>query len=118
HTSFSRDWSSDVCSSDLPSGELVRVLRAAIRQAHDLQQLADSTRTLIARKTRQAEGDVFLNREMREQRQILKHHTDVAPLRRQGPAGLRKHRALRPNRSGIDRFEPCDTSKGRRLAAS
>src|SRR5690606_39537161 len=28
HTSFSRDWSSDVCSSDLP--ELLRVVRVAV----------------------------------------------------------------------------------------
>src|SRR6266511_5231821 len=31
HTRFSRDWSSDVCSSDLPLGRGARILRAAVQ---------------------------------------------------------------------------------------
>src|SRR6266700_5140256 len=40
HTRFSRDWSSDVCSSDLPGGQVAQ--RLALAERSDLQDLAAS----------------------------------------------------------------------------
>jgi len=69
----------------LPAGELVWI---AVRQTGETDQLEDGGDSRAgAFGPGKAEGDVGRDVEVREQRQVLEHHTDVALLGRDEPAG-------------------------------
>jgi hypothetical protein len=64
-----------------------------------------------------AEGDVAPDRQVREQREVLEHHADAAPLGRHvAPAGAAHDAAVDCDAAGSDALESADAAQGRRLA--
>jgi len=59
-----------------------------------------------------------LYREVREQRVVLEHHADAAPLRRQHHAGAGHEYAVQPDASGAQCLEPGNAAQHRSLAAA
>ena len=72
----------------LAAGELVRMAVRLVLQAHELER-AQRPVTIAAPA---AEGDVALDREVREQRVVLEDHPDPAPLGRD-PAAVPRDRS-------------------------
>ncbi len=69
----------------LPARELARIARCQVPKLHERQHLGDALARFFARELGahpQRESDVVRDRHVREQRVGLKHHADVALVRR------------------------------------
>ncbi|MNO58997.1 hypothetical protein D3C76_495740 [compost metagenome] len=89
---------------------------AQLVQLHQAQQVVDDG--LALGMLADAEGDVVLHAQVREQRVVLEHHADAALFRRQGEAGAGDHFAVQRDLAFLHRFEAGDGAQGGGLAAA
>ncbi len=102
----------------LAAREFMRIMVALSTQADGGQQFTHPDPALTAVKASQAESDVGRNRQVREQRVVLKNHADMPLLRWQAATGTADAAALHTNLAGGDVLKTGDTAQQRRLAAA
>ena len=100
----------------LPARKLGDRAVGKARQVHHLQQFVDALGLLFARRAADAQrvGDVVADRQMREQRQRLEHHAEIALVRRHRRDVL----AVEHDRAAGRLFEAGDHAQQRGLAAA
>src|SRR5690606_33642032 len=94
----------------------MRIIAGAVGEADAGQRLADAQVGLAARKACKAEADILADRHMREQRVILEHEADAAPLRRDEELPTAHAPAGNLNLSGNRPLKPGDDTQEGRLA--
>ena len=100
----------------LPAGQLPRIPPRQPLQLHHLQHLGGAPGNLLARALPhlQPKRQIAAHRQVRKQRVVLKHHANIAPLRRQaGHIG-----AIKQNRPAIHRLKAGNQLQRRRLATA
>nr|BFE71521.1 hypothetical protein GCM10020092_048220 [Actinoplanes digitatis] len=100
----------------LPAGELAGQLAGLVLQVHQAQRLVDPAADLRAGYPAhlEAERDVAADRQVREERVVLEHHAEAAPLRRQHV----EPRLVLPDAAAGQRQQPGQAVQRRRLAAA
>src|SRR5690554_5479430 len=96
----------------------MRIARLEACKPHRGKALSDDEAGFFLRAFRQAEGDVLRNSQMREERMVLKHHTEGTLLRRYVASRRRQHSAAEIDAAFLEPFEPCREPQKRRLAAA
>src|SRR5690606_35088333 len=86
--------------------------------ADELEQLRHARAPLGRAPAADAEADVRLDRQVTEQREVLKHHADTAALGRHGAARHGKLDAVERDPAFREGLEPGDPAKHSRLAAA
>ena len=102
----------------LAAGELVRIRVAAAGQADEREHRRDALARGGIRAAAETEADVAGNGQVREQRVVLEHHPDAAPLRRGQAARFRHHDAVQRDPPAGQGFETGEAAQHRRLAAA
>ena len=95
--------------------ELVREAVRVLRQADQAEQLRDALAALAAAN---AEADVLLDAQVREERVLLEDHPDPARVRRHEDAGAEDGAALDRDLAGVGALEARDEAEQRRLPAA
>jgi len=98
------------------SAELATILEAQVGDT--IQYVLTPAETAGAAGAAQAEGDVLLDGQVREEREVLEQHAYAAPLRRERRSALARHLAVDPDAALADWLEAGDAAQGRALAGS
>ena len=100
----------------LTAGELLRIARLEAVELDEAQRLGDAARALRPADPphAQAKGDVLGDGQMREQREVLEHHAEIAAIGRR----LRHVAAADEDVALGGELEARDEAQGRRLAAT
>ena len=96
----------------------MRIAFGVIFQTDQPQQITHPPPPFPPPPIAQAEADIVGEGQMREQRQILKHHADPPLFRRQGPTDPAQFAPLQMNRTPLERFETGDGAQQGGLAAA
>ena len=99
----------------LAARELVREAVRVLRQADEAEQLRNALAALAAAD---AEADVLLDAQVREERVLLEDHPDPARVRRDEDARPEDGAVLDRDLAGVGALEARDESEQRRLAAA
>ena len=95
----------------------MREFRAEAGKRHAVKEFPDPDH--VARGAfRQTEGDVFGDREMREQSEVLKHQANGAAFGRDAEDGIADQLAIDPDGAFVLHVDARDHPERRRLAAA
>ena len=96
----------------------MRITRSCVSQAHQRQHLLDAVCFIGTRPLTQTETHISGHAQMREERVVLKDHTNLPPFGRQLPALLGHPMTVQGDTTATQRLESGDRPQHRGLTAA